>query len=237
MMRLDRFLCQMQIGTRSQVKAYVRQGLVAVNDITVRDPDGKIDELRDRVTFRRQAVQYSRFVYYMLNKPAGVVSATADERDSTVVSLLGQDRRKDIFPVGRLDKDVTGLVLLTNDGELAHRLLSPKNHVDKVYEAELAHAVSAEDIKKLEQGVDIGEERLTLPARVELLGERSMLLTIHEGRFHQVKRMLQAVGNEVVSLRRICFGGIALDEGLAPGEHRELRPEEVAVLQEQKKRS
>lgn len=234
MMRLDRFLCEMQIGTRSQVKVYIRQGLVFVNDVLVKDPDTKIHEFSDKVTFRRQVLQYSRFVYYMLNKPVGVVSATADNKAPTVVSLLGGDWRDDVFPVGRLDKDVTGLVLLTNDGELAHRLLSPKNHVDKVYQVETASCLSAEDIRILEQGVDIGDERLTLPARVELLGERSMLLTIHEGRFHQVKRMLYAVGNEVVSLRRVCFGGVSLDGELGPGEYRRLRPEEVERLRGQK---
>lgn len=233
MMRLDRFLCEMQAGTRSQVKAYIRQGQVTVNGSIVKDPDTKIDEMLDKIAFRRQILQYSRFVYYMLNKPAGVVSATADHKDPTVVSLLGEDERNDIFPVGRLDKDVTGLVLLTNDGELAHRLLSPKNHVDKVYQVETVRSLTEEAVKKLEQGVDIGESRLTLPARVELLGEKSMLLTIHEGMFHQVKRMLLAVGNEVASLRRTCFGGVALDEELSPGEHRPLSPQEIELLRKQ----
>lgn len=229
-MRLDRFLCEMKIGTRSQVKAHIRHGTVTVNGSVVADPDAKIDELSDRIAFRGQVLQYSRFVYYMLNKPAGTVSATTDNTAATVVSLLGSDLREDIFLVGRLDKDVTGLILLTNDGELAHRLLSPRRHVDKTYLVETEHPLTDEDIRLLEQGLDIGEERPTLPARVEVTETCRILLTLHEGRFHQVKRMLQAVGNQVVGLKRISFGGVALDENLALGEYRSLRQEEVECL-------
>ncbi len=229
-MRLDRFLCEMKIGTRSQVKAHIRHGTVTVNGSVVADPDAKIDELSDRIAFRGQVLQYSRFVYYMLNKPAGTVSATTDNSAATVVSLLGSDWQEDIFPVGRLDKDVTGLILLTNDGELAHRLLSPRRHVDKTYLVETEHPLTDEDIRLLEQGLDIGEERPTLPARVEVTENCRILLTLHEGRFHQVKRMLQAVGNQVVRLKRISFGGVALDENLALGEYRSLRQEEVECL-------
>ncbi len=229
-MRLDRFLCEMNLGTRSQVKAYVRQGLVSVNGAVARDAAAKVDERSDRVFFRGQELKYRKFVYYMLNKPEGVVSATTDKRDTAAVALLGRDCREDIFPVGRLDKDVTGLLLLTNDGDLAHRLLSPRKHVDKVYQVDMARPLDAEDIRQLEQGLDIGEERSTLPARVEVLDAGRILLTLHEGRFHQVKRMLQAVDNEVLKLKRIAFGGLVLDGGLAPGEYRELGEEEVAVL-------
>ncbi len=231
-MRLDRFLCEMNMGTRSQVKAALRQGLVTVNGQATLDPGLKIDEQNDRVCFQGQALHYRKFVYYMLNKPAGVVSATRDNTADTVVSLLGKDALKDIFPVGRLDKDTTGLLLLTNDGELAHRLLSPKKHVDKVYRVTVEHPLSEEDKTRLEQGVDIGEENITLPARVEAVSDKEILLAIHEGKFHQVKRMLQAVGNGVLSLERVGFGGLALDGSLKPGEYRELTKQEVDSLHE-----
>lgn len=229
-MRLDRFLCELDIGTRSQVKGFVRQGLVTVNGAPARGPEQKIDEQRDRIVFRGKELRYRKFVYYMMNKPTGVVSASSDARERTVVSLLGSDGREDIFPVGRLDKDTTGLLLLTNDGALAHRLLSPRKHVDKAYRVELERGLSREDIRRLEEGLDIGDERPTLPARVEVLGERVILLTLHEGRFHQVKRMLQAVGNQVQALERVAFGGLELDRGLRPGEYRELTREETDIL-------
>lgn len=231
-MRLDRFLCEMNIGTRSQAKAALRQGLVTVNGLVVRDAGLKIDEQSDRVCFQGQALNYRKFVYYMLNKPAGVVSATQDDTADTVVSLLGGDALKDIFPVGRLDKDTTGLLLLTNDGEMAHRLLSPKKHVDKVYRVTIEHPLSEEERLKLEQGVDIGEEKFTLPAKVKPVSDSEILLTIHEGRFHQVKRMLSAVNNRVLALERVGFGGLVLDESLKPGEYRELTKQEVDSLHE-----
>lgn len=229
-MRLDRFLCELNIGSRSQIKGFVRQGLVSVNGVAARDAGQQIDELSDEIAFRGRRLCYQPFIYYMLNKPEGVVSATADRKEQTVVSLLGDRARDDIFPVGRLDKDTTGLLLLTNDGELAHRLLSPKRHVDKTYQVNLAHALTAEDIRRLETGLDIGEERPTLPARAAALDKTILLLTLHEGKFHQVKRMLQAVGNEVLALKRVCFGGLSLDESLEPGQYRELTAEEVAQL-------
>lgn len=229
-MRLDKLLCDMGIGTRSQVKAFVRQGLVTVNGSVALAADMKIDASADKIRFRGKPLQYCRYVYYMLNKPQGVVSATTDNRDRTVVSLLGGRGREGVFPVGRLDKDATGLLLLTDDGELAHRLLSPRRHVDKTYRVLLEHPLAKEDAKRLEQGVDIGEEGLTLPAGVEVLDGNSILLTLHEGKYHQVKRMLSAVGNRVLALERISFGGVCLDEGLQPGEYRELTGEEIASL-------
>lgn len=262
-MRLDRFLCEMNIGTRSQVKAALRQGRVTVNGLVARDAGLKIDELSDRVCFQGQALEYRKFVYYMLNKPVGVVSATQDNTAETVVSLLGGDALKDIFPVGRLDKDTTGLLLLTNDGKLAHRLLSPKKHVDKVYRVTIEHPLSEEERLKLEQGVDISKnqppdpdealhqnevtyqakasyqneasqhnESLTLPAKVKVVSDSEILLTIHEGRFHQVKRMLSAVNNRVLALERVGFGGLVLDKSLKPGEYRELTKQEVDSLHE-----
>lgn len=233
-MRLDKFLCEMNLGTRSQVRTLIRQGLVTVNGSPAGNGDLKIDEQQDRITFRGKPLVYRRFVYYMLHKPKGTVSATADSSAPAVTSLLGANRRDGLFPVGRLDKDTTGLLLITNDGELAHRLLSPRRHVDKCYLVRIARPLSPEDTAELEQGVDIGEESKTLPARVEIVEAPPdvprILLTIHEGKFHQVKRMLQAVNNEVLELERVAFGGVRLDSGLAPGEYRELTEEELALL-------
>lgn len=231
---MDKFLCERNIGTRSQVKTYIRQGLVTVNGKPATAADLKIDESSDIVTFQGRELHSQGFVYYMLNKPQGVVSATQDNTAKTVVELLKDCNlpRHGIFPVGRLDKDTEGLLLLTDDGELAHRLLSPKRHVDKTYLVTAEHPISPEDIEKLERGVDIGDEHITMPAKVSLKTDSVFYLTIHEGRFHQVKRMLQAVDNRVTALKRTEFGGITLDEGLKPGEYRELTEQEVTKLHE-----
>ena len=231
-MRLDRYLCELNIGSRSQVKEFIKKGLVSVNGQVIRRADQRIEEQKDQVAFQGKILTYQRYVYYMLNKPQGVVSATEDNTAGTVVELLSAEGRKDLFPMGRLDKDTEGLLILTNDGELAHRLLSPKKHVDKTYQVTVAHALSAEDIRLLEQGVDIGEDRPTLPAKVEVLPENVILLTIQEGKYHQVKRMLQAVDNQVTALKRIRFGNIDLDERLAPGDYRPLSPQEEKKLHE-----
>lgn len=231
-MRLDRFLCEMNIGTRSQVKEAIKRGDVAVNAYVVKVPEMKIDERKDRVSFRGKDLLFEKHVYYMLNKPAGVVSATKDNTADTVLSLLGPQTAKDLFPVGRLDKDTEGLLIITNDGELAHRLLSPKKHVEKTYLVKTAAPVSALDVSRLEAGVDIGDEKPTAPAKAEILSDGEILLTIHEGRFHQVKRMLRAVDNEVLFLKRIRFGGLSLDESLKPGDNRKLTDQEVKLLHE-----
>lgn len=229
-MRLDKFLCGLEVGTRSQVKTYIRQGLVTVNGITAQSAEQKIDEMSDCIAFQGEELRFRKFYYYMLNKPQGVVSATRDNTAGTVVELLGRERREDIFPVGRLDKDTEGLLLLTNDGELAHRLLSPKRHVDKTYLVTVEYPLTAEDIRKLEEGVDIGEKRPTLPARIHIQEDGRLLLTIREGKYHQVKRMLGAVGNQVTALKRTAFGGLTLDEGLEPGQYRALTEREVEIL-------
>ena len=232
-MRLDKLLSELKIGSRSRVKEEIRRGSVTVNGQKETDPGRKVDENNDVICVHGERVSYQKFYYYMLNKPAGVVSATSDQRERTVLDLVSAgDRRDDLFPVGRLDKDTEGLLLLTNDGELAHRLLAPRRHVDKTYYVRIAHELSEEEVSLLEHGVDIGEEKLTLPGKVERIAESEILLTIHEGRFHQVKRMLSAVGNEVLFLRRITFGGLVLDEKLAPGAYRELTESEVEVLHE-----
>lgn len=232
-MRLDKFLCEMNIGTRSRVKDFIRHGEITVNGRPVRETDFKIDESSDEICFQGRPLSYRKFYYFMLNKPMGVVSATQDSTSRTVTELLQpEDRRPDLFPVGRLDKDTEGLLLLTNDGELAHRLLAPKKHVDKTYLVTMEQELQDSDILRLEQGVDIGEDRPTLPARVQRLEDKKILLTIHEGKFHQVKRMLRAVNNRVTALKRVSFGGLNLDEGLRSGEYRALTEGEVEILHE-----
>lgn len=231
-MRLDKFLCEMNIGTRSQVKDYIKHGYVTVNSSAAQKPDMKIDENNDKISFRGEELSFEKNVYYMLNKPAGVVSATKDNTADTVLSLIDDNTRKDIFPVGRLDKDTEGLLIITNDGELAHRLLSPKKHVDKTYLVKTAATVSTDDAERLETGIDIGDDKPTASAKVEILSDDQILLTIHEGRFHQVKRMLKAVDNEVIYLKRISFGKLTLDESLRPGDSRRLTEAEVKLLHE-----
>lgn len=230
MMRLDKFLCEMEIGSRSQVKQLLRQGLVTVNGEMENKADRKIQEGQDEIVYMGRRLEYQRFVYYMLNKPPGVVSAVRDRDCQTVTDLLKDTGRQDLFPVGRLDKDTEGLLLMTNDGALAHRLTSPRKKVKKQYYCELEKVITREEANRLEQGVDIGDEKDTLPAEVEILEEQRILLTITEGRFHQVKRMLEAVDNRVVYLKRLSMGSLCLDESLKPGEYRPLTEEEVKAL-------
>lgn len=232
MMRLDKYLAEMGVGTRQEVKKQIRQGKAAVNGTVVKAADTKIDETSDEVTICGRNISYVSYEYYMLNKPAGVVSATEDRRDTTVIDLIKEKKRKDLFPVGRLDKDTEGLLLITNDGDLAHRLLAPKKHVDKVYYAKIDGMVTEEDVKRFAEGIDIGaeEEEMTRPAQLDILksGEESEIrLTIHEGKFHQVKRMFLAVGKEVTYLKRERMGTLCLDENLKPGEYRLLTEEEI----------
>lgn len=230
MMRLDKFLTENEIGSRSQVKEYIKKGLVKVNGDICRQADTKIDESVDSVTYLDKPISYQRFMYFMLNKPQGVVTATKDNNDKTVMDLLSVERKKDLFPVGRLDRDTEGLLLITNDGALGHALLSPKRHVFKRYYVRCAKEIHEADRRLLETGVDIGDEKPTLPAKVTIMSEMELELEIREGRFHQVKRMLQAVNNEVVFLKRISFGSLLLDEKLLPGEYRELTEDEVTLL-------
>lgn len=230
MLRLDKFLCEMNIGSRSQVKTYLKQRLVTVNGGIVLKPETKIDEEKDTVAFKGEALCYKKYVYYMLNKPQGVVSATEDKQCRTVTELLKDTGNHDLFPVGRLDKDTEGLLILTNDGVLAHNLLSPKKHASKVYYVMLEKELGREAAERLEKGVDIGERRLTLPAKVEQLDGKSIYLTITEGKFHQVKRMLQAVDNRVIFLKRVAMNGLWLPDSLPAGHYRELTEDELSLL-------
>ena len=232
-MRLDKFLADAGIGTRSEVKAKLKKGLVTVNGLPVSRPETQINPDTDTVCFNNTAINYSKYEYYILHKPAGYVTATKDNIFPTVMELIKGSTAKNLAPVGRLDKDTEGLLLITNDGELAHNLLSPKKHVDKTYFAIINTAVNESDVEAFEHGVDIGDDKLTLPARLEIISsaaENSEInLTIHEGRFHQVKRMFHARGKEVIYLKRISMGALALGE-LPKGEFRSLTEEEIQLL-------
>lgn len=233
MIRLDKYLSEMGAGTRSEVKKAIRSGLVLVDGVVSRKPEQKIDTQNQKVVYNGKLIRYQEKEYYMLHKPAGVVSATRDEREATVLDLITGQKRRDLFPVGRLDKDTEGLLLITNDGDLAHRLLSPSRHVDKVYYARVDGKVTKEDVVAFRNGLDIGDETLTKPAVLEILsqGEESEIrLTIQEGRFHQVKRMFEAVGKHVVYLKRLSMGSLVLDETLEKGAFRPLTQEELERL-------
>lgn len=230
MIRLDKFLCEAGAGSRSEVKLLIKKGRVTINGTVAKAPETKVDEKNDQVALDAQPLSYEKFVYYMLHKPAGVVTATRDNHEKTVMELLKDAPGKDLFPAGRLDKDTEGLLLITNDGALSHRLLSPAKHVDKTYLVRTKAPVTDEMRRRLEEGVDIGDEKPTLPAKTELTEDGGLLLTVTEGRFHQVKRMLSAVGNEVVYLKRLSMGPLVLDGALSKGEYRALTPEEKAAL-------
>ena len=230
MISLDKFLCEMEMGTRSQVKDLIKKGMVTVDGEVIKKAEYKFDESKAKVYVKEKEVAYQKFYYYMLHKPAGVVSATVDNHDRTVMELLKDAPGKDLFPVGRLDKDTEGLLLITNDGELSHNLLSPKKHVDKTYLVETKESITEKMMQELEKGVDIGEDKPTMPAKVNLVEEKKLELTIREGKFHQVKRMLQAVENEVVYLKRLSMGSLVLDEKLGLGEFRCLTNQEIEDL-------
>lgn len=232
-MRLDKFLVEMKKGSRSEVKKLIKSGRVTVDGQTVREPEKKLNPELSEIALDGQSVAYASFEYFMLNKPQGVVSATEDSRFQTVVDLIDQAKRKDLFPAGRLDIDTEGLLLITNDGQLAHQLLSPKKHVDKVYFARVEGILPSDVKEQFAKGLTLDGDVKTLPARLELLKEgpvSEVHLTIHEGKFHQVKRMFEAVGCHVIYLKRISMGSLVLDETLAPGEYRKLTEEELRGL-------
>ncbi len=233
MIRLDKYLADMGIGTRAEVKKYIRQGKVKVDGIVAKTPEAKIDESTQKISYLDQSVSYESFEYYMLHKPAGVISATSDKTEKTVIDLIEDKKRKDLFPVGRLDKDTEGLLLITNDGELAHQLLAPKKHVDKVYYAKVRGVVTEEDVKVFQEGVSLGQREMAKPAMLKILvsDEISEIeLTIQEGKFHQVKRMFLSVGKEVVYLKRLSMGSLMLDKNLSLGAYRPLTPDELKRL-------
>lgn len=233
MIRIDKYLADMSVGTRSEVKRMIRNGMVRVGDQPVKKPEFKIDESKDIVCIGDRQISYVTEEYYMLNKPGGVVSATEDAMHRTVVDLIDSKKRKDLFPVGRLDKDTEGLLIITNDGALSHRLLSPKKHVDKTYYAKINGKVTDLTIEQFGKGIEIGTDEkseMTKPGKLEIIssGDTSEIrLTIQEGKYHQVKRMFQAVGMEVTYLKRESMGNLRLDPELKPGEYRPLTKEEL----------
>lgn len=235
-MRIDKMLANLGFGSRKEVKQILKSGSVKINGIVIKDAKAHVDVNNDLVTLNGEEIEYREFVYLMMNKPPGVISATEDTRDETVIDLLQlEDQVFEPFPVGRLDKDTEGLLIITNDGQLAHRLLSPKKHVPKTYFAVIEGEVTEEDIEAFREGVVLDDGYLTKPGELHILksGESSDIeLTISEGKFHQVKRMFQAVGKRVVYLKRMSMGPLELDETLELGEYRELTDEEVQMLKE-----
>lgn len=231
MKRLDQFLVSHGYGTRNEVKALIRRGAVRVNDMVVRAADFHIDPDRDAVFLADKRVENRPYVYLMLHKPKGVVSATADRRDPTVLSLVPPEfAHYDLFPAGRLDKNTTGFVLLTNDGSFAHRILSPRHHVDKVYEAELSDPIPPNAAEAFEQGLLLKDGTRTLPAKLEAVDAHHAVITLREGKYHQIKRMFAACGTTVVELHRSAIGGVVLDPALPPGGCRPLTPDEEKTL-------
>lgn len=240
-LRIDKLLAHAGYGTRSEIKKAVKAGRVFVDGSKVKDSGIIVDAELQAVTFDGEEVRYRSVIYLMMNKPQGVISATEDNRDRTVIDLLEpEDTLLSPFPVGRLDKDTTGLLLLTNDGQLAHELLSPKKHVDKMYEALVLGDVNEGDQQAFEQGVTLDDGYVTKPAKLQIIqkerreeGICSLIrLTITEGKFHQVKRMFQAVDKQVLTLNRLTMGPLELDSQLALGEYRELTEQEIELLKQ-----
>ncbi|MCK6205173.1 rRNA pseudouridine synthase [Bacillus infantis] len=235
-MRIDKVLANLGYGSRKEVKKLLKDGSVTVNDEKIKDAKQHVDPEKDLIRINGETVEYREFIYLMMNKPPGVISATEDNRDETVIDLLeAEDLIFEPFPVGRLDKDTEGLLLITNDGQLAHRLLSPKKHVPKTYFAVIDQEVTEEDVTAFRKGVILDDGYATKPGELNILksGERSDIeLTITEGKFHQVKRMFEAVGKKVVYLQRFSMGPLRLDETLELGEYRELTEEELQSLME-----
>ncbi|UTG99466.1 pseudouridine synthase [Macrococcoides canis] len=229
-MRLDKFLGNHGFGTRKEVKLLVKRGAVKVNDVLVKKADIKLVPDKDTVTVYDEAVTYEPFVYIMLNKPAGYISSTKDYKDETVLELIDGFDHYDLHPVGRLDKDTEGLLILTNDGQFSHDVLSPKKHVDKTYYARVEGYVTDETVALFKAGVTLDDGYEAMPADLQIVsaGDISEIeLIIQEGKFHQVKRMFKAVGMTVIYLKRIQMGGLPLDESLKPGAYRKLTLEEI----------
>lgn len=239
-MRLDKFLADMGKGTRSQLKEAARKGRIRVNGEVAKKADIKVKIPEDQVTFDGEHVSYVTMEYYMLNKPQGVVSATEDKKYQTVVDLIDDKNRKDLFPVGRLDIDTEGLLLITNDGALTHNLLSPKKHVDKTYFAVCEGHVPDSAVTEFSDGILLPDGLKCLPAKLEILKRTEsegkfmteVNLTIREGKFHQVKRMMEAVGCPVCFLKRMTMGPLVLDENLRTGDYRPLTEKELELLKQ-----
>lgn len=237
--RIDKMLSNMGIGSRKQIKDYAKKGYVKINDEIVKNSSYIIDTEKDIVKFNEIVIEYVQYIYIMMNKPEGVVSATEDNFDQTVIDILNsEDKIFNPFPVGRLDKYTEGLLLITNDGKLTHNLLSPKKHVDKKYYVQLSNEIKKEDVEKFEKGIVIDDGYKTMPAKLEIIKNDNdekiyqCYVTIKEGKFHQVKRMFRAVNNNVTYLKRISMGDLVLDENLETGEYRYLNEEELKYLKD-----
>lgn len=235
MERLDKIISNLGYGSRKEVKTFAKKGLIEVDGVVVKDNGMLVDPEKSIIKINGEEIFYRKYIYLMMNKPDGVISATHDNKDETVVDLLELDHQIfNPFPVGRLDKDTVGLLLLTNDGELNHRLISPKWHVDKVYYAKIDKEVTEDDIVKFKNGIVLDDGYKCLEAKLEILSSSEegseIRVTIQEGKYHQVKRMFEAVGKTVMYLKRESFGGLDLDEDLEEGEYRELTEEELEVL-------
>ena len=236
-LRIDKVLSNVGYGSRAEIKKYCRYGIISVNGKVVNNPGLQVDPENDKIIFDGEEVNYREYIYIMLNKPKGYISATFDKFDPIVLDLIDPSYLGfEPFPVGRLDKDTEGLLVLTNDGKLSHRVLSPKKHVPKTYYAKIEGIVTEEDVKAFEEGVTFLDDGYkTMPAQLNILksGEESEIeITIHEGKFHQVKRMFESVCKKVVYLKRLSMGNLKLDESLALGEYRELTIEEIKQIEE-----
>ncbi|AYY77099.1 rRNA pseudouridine synthase [Listeria monocytogenes] len=231
-MRLDKLLSHTGFGSRKEVKPLLKSGAVVVNGTIQKDSKTQVNPDKDQITVHGTPVVYQEFVYFMLHKPQNVVSATEDNVSETVIDLLAQeDTLTDPFPVGRLDKDTEGLLIITNDGTLAHNLLSPKKHIDKTYYAKIDGDVTAADVEAFAAGIELDDGYTCKPASLEIITPNEINVTIQEGKFHQVKRMFAARGKTVSYLKRISMGNLQLDESLALGEYRPLTEAELAILQ------
>ena len=235
-MRLDKYLSDMGLASRSDIKKEIRKGLVRVNGEIIRDSSFSVP-LHASVSYRGEEVCYEEFSYYMMNKPIGVLSSTEDRKQKTVLDLITEKHRKDLFPVGRLDKDSEGLILIMNDGQLAHTLLSPKNHIEKRYYIEIPVLLEDSDIAPLRFGIQYDKDLIAEPAKVRILSaekeKTAIEIIITEGKFHQIKKMFLALSENyvVTKLKRLSMGKVVLDENLAPGDYRRLSTEEIEALQ------
>ena len=231
MMRLDRLLSELGAASRSELRQIIRRGRVSVDGVVVTEPERRVDPEGSEIRLDGELLTYRRFRYFMMDKPAGVLSVTEDRKQKTVLDLLPPElKRLDLFPVGRLDKDTSGLLLLTNDGDFAHRVISPKSGVEKRYRAEVEGVPDEEDVNAFAEGLTLGDGTKCLPARLEITGANICYVTVMEGKYHQVKRMLASRGKPVVSLRRLSVGALELGEALGPGGFRELEKNDLCKV-------
>ena len=231
-MRIDKFLSNLGVGSRKEVKEYIKKGLVEINGKEVSKPTDKLDPENDKVTFKNQELIYKQYIYIMMNKPQGVISASEGYNHKTVIDILEKKKKKrGLFPAGRLDKDTEGLMLITNDGRLAHDLLAPKKKVVKKYYAKVDNKLEQNDIKIFQEGIYLEKENyMTKPANLEIISDFECFVYIQEGKYHQVKRMLGSLGKNVIYLKRLEIGPLMLDENLQLGEYRDLYDDEIEAL-------